>query len=99
LAKYFKENNIDPADPFPGFWRMGLVLLCGLASFYGAYGQISTSLGFVFRAVCSVIFGVMQALPLLHVMHDCSHCAFGHSPTWWAVAGRFFMDFYAGEQA
>lgn len=38
----------------------------------------------------------MQALPLLHVMHDCSHTAFGPTPTWHSTAGRFFMDFYAG---
>lgn len=25
LAKYFKENNLNPKDPFPGVWRMALV--------------------------------------------------------------------------
>ena len=25
------------------------------------------------KVVCAVVFGICQALPLLHVMHDCSH--------------------------
>lgn len=29
-------------------------------------------------------------------MHDSSHLAFGNSETWWQVAGRLAMDFYAG---
>jgi len=41
-------------------------------------------------------FPLVQALPLLHVMHDSSHLAFGHTETWWKIAGRLAMDFFAG---
>lgn len=56
--------------------------------------KVSGSL--VLQIVCAIIFGICQALPLLHTMHDCSHTAFGTNQTWWYVFGRFFLDFYAG---
>lgn len=48
------------------------------------------------RIVAALLFGICQALPLLHVMHDCSHTSFGPNETWWYIAGRLYLDFYAG---
>lgn len=47
-------------------------------------------------ALC-ILMGICQALPLLHVMHDCSHTAWGNSQPMWYMGGRFFLDFYAGK--
>ncbi|CAN0463392.1 unnamed protein product [Ectocarpus sp. 12 AP-2014] len=46
-----------------------------------------------YREMCK---RVGQALPLLHVMHDSSHTAFGRTQNWHSFGGRLFMDFYAG---
>jgi len=55
---------------------------------------VETSFGV--KLVAAVLFGICQALPLLHVMHDSSHTAFGPNETWWKTAGRLAMDWYAG---
>lgn len=49
-----------------------------------------------YRFLIACLMGICQALPLLHVMHDCSHTAWGHSQSMWYCGGRFFLDFYAG---
>jgi len=43
-----------------------------------------------------MLYGVCQALPLLHTMHDASHLAIGSTPSWWRFIGRFCMDWFAG---
>ena len=37
----------------------------------------------VYKLLLGIVFGICQALPLLHIMHDCSHCAWGHNEYWW----------------
>lgn len=37
------------------------------------------------QLAAAAVFGVCQALPLLHVMHDSSHLAFGNTEAWWKV--------------
>lgn len=63
---------------------MGLVAATAAVSFlvcngYWAFG------GLWGQFAAAVVFGICQALPLLHVMHDSSHLAFGNNETWWKV--------------
>ncbi|CAM9114501.1 unnamed protein product [Discosporangium mesarthrocarpum] len=95
VGEYFKKNKIDPKGAWPGVWRMVLVFCCAMVAYLvtnGFWPDIPMGL----RIVAASLFGVLQALPLLHVMHDSSHTAFGRTPTWHALGGRLFMDFYAG---
>lgn len=94
VDRYFKENNLDPKSPWPGIWRMILVTGIALMANYAAFGPLEFS--FPLRMCFAIVFGICQALPLLHVMHDSSHMAFGHTQTWWCIAGRLYLDFYAG---
>lgn len=58
-------------------------LICnGFWAVGGLWGQIAAA----------AVFGICQALPLLHVMHDSSHLAFGNSETWWQVRSVGVMD-------
>jgi fatty acid desaturase len=93
---YFKENNLDPKNPVPGMMRMvpvmGIALVCFLITnnfWAGAFPMWA-------RVLTAIVYGWAQAMPLLHVMHDSSHTAFGHNQTWWWWGGRLFMDFFAG---
>lgn len=176
VGAYFRDNKIDPRDPWGGLWRMALVTafsLCmyaaafnpavgdftvsvpaALASLITAVAQVlqlptifawlsavlpagavssataalsghivsmtgvslvttadaatatamaqSATITFPFESSCclriiaALLFGICQALPLLHVMHDCSHTSFGPNENWWYIAGRLYLDFYAG---
>eukprot|EP01041_Mallomonas_annulata_P001765 gene1765-3416_t len=94
VNKFFIENKLDHKNPIYGLWRMAIVIPLALITAYLAFGP--SNLAFLHRLLCASIFGIFQALPLLHVMHDCSHTAFGHSQSWWMFWGRLFMDFYVG---
>lgn len=94
VGAYFQDNNVDPRDPWPGVWRMTLVFLTA-ACCYAAVNNI-IDVGQTGRVMAAVVFGIVQALPLLHVMHDSSHTAFGGSETWWKAGGRLCMEWYAG---
>eukprot|EP00611_Tribonema_gayanum_P013836 TRINITY_DN25059_c0_g1_i1.p1 TRINITY_DN25059_c0_g1~~TRINITY_DN25059_c0_g1_i1.p1 ORF type:complete len:507 (-),score=108.53 TRINITY_DN25059_c0_g1_i1:413-1861(-) len=96
LAAYFKENKLNPKSPWPGVWRMMLVSACAVASFLACNNFWAGALPLWLRVLAAAAFGVLQAMPLLHVMHDSSHTAFGNSQAWWSYGGRLFMDFYAG---
>jgi fatty acid desaturase len=50
----------------------------------------------LWRSVAAALFGVFQALPLLHVMHDSSHTSLGHSQWWWTIVGKGSFDLLAG---
>lgn len=91
---FFLANNLDHKNPIYGLWRMAIVMPLALLVAYSAFGP--SGLSFSVRLGLAVLFGIFQALPLLHVMHDCSHTAFGHSQGWWMFWGRLFMDFYVG---
>ncbi|TMW57330.1 hypothetical protein Poli38472_003255 [Pythium oligandrum] len=94
VAEYFKKNNLDPKSPYAGAWRMALVFATAAVAYAGMNELFPTSLAA--KYVWGVIFGVCQALPLLHVMHDSSHAAYSNSPTMWTIVGRGAMDYFAG---
>jgi len=100
VGDYFKQEKLNPKDPFPGIWRMLLVAIVAVASFMVCNGWVGLEggvlAGWGARFVAAVVFGVCQALPLLHVMHDSSHLAFGNTERWWQMGGRLAMDFFAG---
>lgn len=94
VSDYFKREKLDPKSPIGGLLRMAVVMTVALLTNFLAFGPLSLS--FLPRLFFAIIFGLCQALPLLHVMHDCSHTSFGHTQTWWRFWGRLFMDFYVG---
>eukprot|EP01064_Diplonema_japonicum_P006593 TRINITY_DN1443_c1_g2_i1.p1 TRINITY_DN1443_c1_g2~~TRINITY_DN1443_c1_g2_i1.p1 ORF type:complete len:490 (+),score=114.08 TRINITY_DN1443_c1_g2_i1:47-1471(+) len=94
VKNYFVSNNIDPKDWKAGLKSFLLMMFIAAVSITFTYGIIeSPSIVQVFFAL---VFGWIQALPLLHIMHDCSHGAFSHSPFLWDLVGEFTMDVYAG---
>ena len=80
VGDYFKSNNLDSKPIWPGIWRMALVLGAAYLCYFAAWGP-DTGATFpprsYVRVMAAVLFGILQALPLLHVMHDSSHLAFG----------------------
>jgi len=95
VGDYFKKNQFDPKNPVPGLTRLAGMMLVAAITYY-CITVLSADLSFAFRFVCAVIFGVCQALPLLHCMHDASHLAIGSTPSWWYYIGRLTMDWFAG---
>lgn len=51
---------------------------------------------FQVKLACATVFGICQALLLIHMMHDACHSAIGYSQGWWQVIGRLPMDFLTG---
>ncbi|DAZ95884.1 TPA: hypothetical protein N0F65_009086 [Lagenidium giganteum] len=94
VNEYFKKNNLDPKSPFAGLWRMALVFAVAAVAYMGMNDLLPGNV--LTQYVWGAIFGVCQALPLLHVMHDSSHAAYSNSPFWWVVVGRGAMDWFAG---
>lgn len=70
------------------------------ASFVVGYllmnGRLLPDAGLAVRVAGALLFGWAQVMPLLHVMHDASHAAIGHSEAWWKVMGRLTLDWMAG---
>ena len=95
VGRYFRETGLDSKSPLPGMLRLAGIALGAALSFAAliAYGG---TLPLAVRLVAAVVFGVCQALPLLHCMHDASHQAIGRSPSWWYWVGRLTMDWFAG---
>jgi fatty acid desaturase len=103
VGDYFRENGIDSKDWMPGLWRMvpvfivATLLYCvmhdipvpGLEEF-GSEWSWGVKMG------AAALYGLFQALPLLHVMHDACHCAISHSETVQQMVGRFTLDWFAG---
>jgi len=94
VGEYFQENKLDPKAPWGAIWRMAVVSVTAALTFLVT--NYCTALPFWLRAFAAAVFGVCQALPLLHIMHDSSHSAFGHNELYWQIGGRLFMDFFAG---
>lgn len=94
VGSYFAENDFHPKNPIPGIWRMSVVYATAAACFFAVNNCFD--IGYTTKVAAAVVFGICQALPLLHVMHDSSHTAFGPTETWWKLAGRFAMEWYAG---
>lgn len=96
VDKYFKETAQDPKSPWAGLWRMAIVFSLAALSFCVMHGALLPGVMMPIRLLAAVVYGICQALPLLHVMHDASHTAIGHNETWWKVMGRLPMDWFAG---
>ncbi|KAJ3130004.1 hypothetical protein HK101_005158 [Irineochytrium annulatum] len=93
VGRYFEETGKDPKDSTPGWWRLAGICVA-MAACYGMAFAAGQAWGA--RVAWSVAFGVMQALVLLHVMHDSSHAAFTRSPLVWKWVGTLTMDVLAG---
>lgn len=91
---YFKRTGKDPKDPAAGMLRMVPVFAVAACMFAVMNGFLSVS--WPLQVLAAIVFGVCEVLPLLHVMHDSSHLALGHSQNWWKFWGRMSLDFYAG---
>eukprot|EP00644_Phytophthora_capsici_P007213 jgi/Phyca11/527737/estExt2_fgenesh1_pm.C_PHYCAscaffold_220052 len=94
VGQYFKDNKLDPRNPYSGLWRMFFVAIVGAVAYMGMNQQLSDNI--YAHYAWGALFGVCQALPLLHVMHDASHAAISSSPTGWTLIGRLAMDWVAG---
>jgi len=93
VGKYFKDNNLHYKSPFSGLWRMACILFV----MYHAYNTIYFSeANFIVRLALASLFGVCQALLLIHMMHDACHSAIGYNEVWWKIIGRTCMDFLTG---
>lgn len=57
---------------------------------------ISLTSSFQAKIVSAITFGVCHALNTMHIMHDASHGAIGHSETWWWSIGRLTLDWISG---
>lgn len=93
VGKYFRENKIHYKSPFSGLWRFAAILFV----MYTAYRVLYfTETNFIVRLACAALFGICQALLLIHMMHDACHSAIGYSEAWWKIIGRTTMDFLTG---
>jgi fatty acid desaturase/cytochrome b involved in lipid metabolism len=94
VGEYFRKNKLDHKDPRPGLWRLAVFLsLAALMFVVLAQGQ---AWSWPVRIAAALLFGVCQAMPLLHTMHDASHLSIGSSPKGWRLLGRLCMDWFAG---
>lgn len=97
VGEYFRKRKLDPKDGFPGLWRMCLVFLVATLSYFVMNGCVpSSSYSLPLMVLAGIVFGVCQALPLLHVMHDSSHAAYTKNHRMWGLVGRFTLDWFAG---
>ena len=95
VHQYFLDTGLDSKAATPGLTRLaGMAVVGGLAFAAMLWGGGGLPLGV--RLMCAVVFGVCQALPLLHCMHDASHMAIGRSASVWWWVGRLCMDWFAG---
>jgi len=93
VGDYFRQTGLHPKDPLPGSLRLIGILAVAALSFYVAHCD---RFNWNLRLLAGVIFGIAQALPLLHCMHDASHTSIGYSQGYWAFFGRLTMDWFAG---
>jgi len=94
VKEYFDETGEDPKD-----WRYGALRMIPVFALYAlsyclVQGLIPAS--WPVRVAAAVVFGLCQVLPLLHVMHDASHTAIGHSETGYKFWGQLTLDWMAG---
>eukprot|EP01059_Diplonema_ambulator_P000886 TRINITY_DN1069_c0_g2_i1.p1 TRINITY_DN1069_c0_g2~~TRINITY_DN1069_c0_g2_i1.p1 ORF type:complete len:475 (+),score=143.72 TRINITY_DN1069_c0_g2_i1:257-1681(+) len=94
VKEYFAKTKKDPKDWRPGFFHFMLMMSIAAVSLSFTTGYFSSPA--VVQIFFALVFGWIQALPLLHIMHDCSHGAFSHNPRMWDLFGVFTMDVYAG---
>lgn len=94
VGEYFRKNKLDHKDPAPGLRRLVLFLAIAAACYALLWTGQQWSWGA--RIAAALLFGVFQAMPLLHSMHDSSHLAIGSTPGMWRGIGRLCMDWFAG---
>ncbi|CAH0483087.1 unnamed protein product [Peronospora belbahrii] len=94
VHQYFQDSKLDSRNPYSGLWRMFVVATVGAIAYMGMNQLLSDNI--YAHYAWGAVFGVCQALSLLHVMHDASHAAITNSPTGWCLIGRFVMDWVAG---
>nr|CCA26326.1 delta 5 fatty acid desaturase putative [Albugo laibachii Nc14] len=96
VKEYFDTNKLDPKCLAPGAWRTLVLLSLAIVAFFGMHAKLLMSDNITLRCFWAILFGIIQALTLLHIMHDCSHAAHSKSPFWWKFMGRASMDWFAG---
>ncbi len=99
VKDYFEKNGLDPKNPITGIVRMIPVVILFVLTFLITNNGLARW-GLVFpmwvRLISAPVFAVCEALPLLHIMHDATHTAFGHNQRWWWWGGRLTSDFMVG---
>lgn len=97
IGEYFRKRKLDSKDGRAGLWRMVLVFLVAAVSYFVMNGYFrSGNWSLLQMLLAGVVFGVCQALLLLHVMHDSSHAAYTKNNRMWGLVGRFTLDWFAG---
>ncbi len=99
VKDYFEKNGLDPMNPITG-----IVCMIPVATFFVLTFLITNNglaqWGLVFpmwvRIISAASFAVCESLPLLHIMHDATHTAFGHTQRCWWWGGRLTSDIMAG---
>ena len=95
VKEYFDRMGLDSKYPGTGLLRMVPVYVTFFATFF--FTHFYTSPEFLaLRVVSAVVFGISQAIPLTHWMHDASHAAIGHTERWWWYCGRLSLDWLSG---
>jgi len=93
VGNYFTKNKLHPKDPIPGLTRLVLFLTVLFSCYYTTYYTQASTMTKIF---CAIIHGWLQAMILIHQMHDASHSAIGYNETWWKIIGRFTSEWVAG---
>jgi acyl-lipid (8-3)-desaturase len=96
VRAHFEARGVHPKDPWGGVVRLLLMLPCAALLFCVANGLLFPAAPFALKVASALAFGVAQAMPLLHVMHDASHTSIGRTAGWWRFMGIFSLDFFAG---
>eukprot|EP00743_Colponemidia_sp_Colp-15_P003580 GILK01003862.1.p1 GENE.GILK01003862.1~~GILK01003862.1.p1 ORF type:complete len:537 (-),score=97.84 GILK01003862.1:229-1788(-) len=95
VKQYLEDNKIDPKDIRPGLIKLAGMLAVAMMC-YSVMHQIFGVASWPVRIFAAAVFGVFQALPLLHAMHDASHASLGHASWGWKAIGQLCMEWYAG---
>lgn len=107
VGDYFRNNKIDEKSMGPSIMRMSAMAVVYVfsytaamtntfAPFYAALQAQSVYLEYAAKALFAVLLGWSQVMFLLHIMHDCSHSALGHSESIWKLGGRMFSETIVG---
>ncbi len=91
-SRYFVTNKLNSKSVIPGLLRMIPVFALAALAFGVMNSQIWSDSSCAMRCTAAVLFGICQALPLLHIMHDASHTSIGGSETWWKAVGRICVS-------
>jgi len=95
LREHFARTGQNPRNPIPGLLRIAPVIVLALLAFTAANNP-AWGLPLPLRIAAAAAFGLLQALPLLHWMHDASHGSIGGTGVWWDVIGQATFDWFAG---